>query len=569
MSSLVENAMCRATWQETLFSEIPNRLELSKLKATWPLTDITIRIHRNHSFEHVASATHAWFAWWERRPTFIYSDYDDSLYFDLDASDNVEVEIIWLDLTRYTERFADNSELIDWLESRLRALRNKTNTPILLLPCDGRQDLIEDLINRDWSIVGIRVGDFGRIQKTLGKRFYDERASKFSGTRLSNAACLLVARELACRWIPALVKVRCKAVIVDLDQTLYNGVVGEDGHNVILSPTHKAFQEDLFDFRKQGVFLALVSRNEEDDVRALFKSRQDFPLQWQHFSATKVNWERKSENIRQVARQLRISVDSVVFIDDNPGELAEVAMESPKVSLIHAGLDPEITRTTMAYLPGLWAWSTSAEDEFRIGDMNAEIERAHLVAFSEDPIDYLRSLKIKLLVNTKPENHASRLSELSLKTNQFNLNFERIDEIRLSKMIRADEYRIAAISMADRLSDSGIIGLIIGKLTGNILLIEELAISCRALGRKLETLMITSAVRALIGMDVVTEIRFSYKTGPRNAPALEWLTNFTKEPLVSEGQACSGEFDLDYLTATLPVDVKIQVNDIPYTNDKN
>ena len=223
----------------------------------------------------------------------------------------------------------------------------------------------------------------------------------------------------------------------------------------------------------------------------------------------------------------------------------------------------------MAYLPGLWAWSTSEEDEFRIGDMNAEIQRAQLGAVSADPMDYLRSLKIKLLVNVKPENHISRLSELSLKTNQFNLNFSRVDEIRLSKMFKAAEYRIAAISMADRLSDSGIIGLVIGKLTGNALLVEELAISCRALGRKLETLMIVSAVRALMGADGITEIRFSYKTGPRNSPALEWLANLTKERLVSEGESCCCVFELDSSASSLPVDIKLQLNDLPYTNDKN
>lgn len=569
MSSLVETAMIRATWQACLFSEKPNRLELSKLKASWPLSDINIRIHRNHSFELVASATHAWFGWWGQSPIFRYSDYDDSLSFDLDSGDNVDVEVLWIDLSRYLGRFHDDAELIEWLENRLRALRFKTDAPILLLPCDGNKDLLDRVITRNWSVSGIRVGDLSGIKDTLGSGFHDERASKYSGTRLSNAACLLTAREFACRWIPALVKVRFKAIAVDLDQTLFHGVIGEDGHNVVLTPAHADLHRALLKLRDQGIFLALVSRNELNDVRGLFKSRNDFPLQWEHFSATQINWNRKSENIRQIAQQLRIGLDAVVFIDDNSGELAEVASDTSQVSLIHADPDPSISQRTLEYFPGLWAWTTSAEDNLRIVDMQAASERERLATDSEDPVEYLKSLKVKLHIDVDPKNHIRRLSELSLKTNQFNLNFARLSEIALSDMLMAPEYRIAAISMSDRLSESGIIGLIIGRLTGNILNIEELAISCRALGRRLETLMIVEAIRALPGLDPLAEIKFSYRTGPRNAPALDWLANFTKESLASEGQSCWNGTEQHGSAARPPVEIVIQTNDAPHSNDQN
>lgn len=569
MSNLVENAMARATWQTTLFSEKPNRLELSKLNASWPLSDIRIRIHRNHSFEHVASATLPWFAWWNQSPKFFYSDYDDSLSFELNSSDHVDVEVLWIDLTRYQDRFADDTRLIDWLSNRLCALRAKTNAHLLLLPCGGGSDLLEQIVNLKWPVAGVRVGDLRAIEQTLGSGFIDDRASKFSGTRLSNQACLLTAREFACRWIPALVRIRLKAIVVDLDQTLFNGVLGEDGHDVILSPNHTAFHQELLKFREKGLFLALVSRNRLNDVQQLFKARNDFPLRWEHFSATKVNWDSKSENIRHVAQQLRIGTDAIVFIDDNSGELADVASTSPEVSLIHAGPDPSITRRALDFHPGLWTWGSSLEDNLRIGDMKAESERARLSTVSGGPMDYLRSLEVKLRVNLSPKNHIQRLSELSLKTNQFNLNFARLSEISLSEILMSPGYRVAAISMADRLSDSGTIGLIIGKINSEIVEIEELAISCRALGRRLETLMIVEAIRAISGPTIRPKVRFSYRTGPRNAPALDWLATFTNQVLTSEGHCWWKLIEMDRAVTDLPVQIEYYTNDTPHSNDDN
>lgn len=569
MSSDVETAIIRATWQAKLFAEKPNRLDLSKLKPSWALNDLKLRIHRNHSFEHVASASQAWFAWWGQSPVFLYSDYDDSLTFSFESEDVIDIEVLWIDLTRYIGRFGDDAMFIDWLESRIRTLRTKTKAPILIIPCDGDRKLLNSIIKHSWSVAGVRTGDLMAIETTLGAGFHDERASKYSGTRLSNAACILIAREFACRWIPALVKVRYKAIIVDLDQTLFEGVLGEDGHDVVLTPAHEALHRDLLKLRDQGIFLALVSRNEANDVEKLFGARNDFPLRWEHFSVTQINWGRKSENISQVARQLRIGVDAVVFLDDNPGELAEVASVTPQVSLVHADSDPSITRRALDYFPGLWTWGTSTEDGYRVNDMQAESERARLAAVAEDPASYLKSLNVKLVVNVNPRAHVSRLSELSLKTNQFNLNFSRLTEIDLEEFFMEPEYRIACISMSDRLSESGIIGLIIGKLTGNTLTIEELAISCRALGRKLESLMIVKSIQALTSFDPEIKIRFAYRAGPRNAPAMDWLANFTRQQLGSEGHSLWDGISQHDSAGELPVELTFQTNDTPHSNDQN
>ena len=107
-----DQTLARAQWQPVLFAERPSRLELLKLRATWPLSPLTIRVHRNHAFEHIAVVSEPWFAWWGKAAKFLHSDYDDSLSFAFDNAEPAQLELVWLDASRYTERF-DSTGLVD------------------------------------------------------------------------------------------------------------------------------------------------------------------------------------------------------------------------------------------------------------------------------------------------------------------------------------------------------------------------------------------------------------------------------------------------------------------------
>ena len=209
-------ALARAQWQTILFAERPSRVELLKLKSAWPLSTLTIRVHRNHAFEHVAAVTEPWFAWWGKSVSFVYSDYDDSLSFAFEDGAKVQLELLWLDLSRYSGRF-ESAALVEWLKGRLTALRAHTSAPIILVPTDATDDQQAALQKAGRDLPGVRVGDPRPVMEKLGARFFDERAAKFSGTRLSESASVLLARELACRWIPATVTQRIKAIAIDLD----------------------------------------------------------------------------------------------------------------------------------------------------------------------------------------------------------------------------------------------------------------------------------------------------------------------------------------------------------------
>jgi FkbH-like protein len=271
-------------------------------------------------------------------------------------------------------------------------------------------------------------------------------------------------------------------------------------------------------------------------VRWLFSTRKDFPLRWEHFSAAAISWQAKAGGIRQVANKLRIGLDAILFVDDNPGELAAVAAELPTVSTLHAATDATLTHRALEFYPGLWAWERTPTDAIRAADLEAETERARLASDVADPMDYLRSLQVKLRIGITPRAHLARLHELSQKTNQFNLNLERLSEVELATLLDAPDHRVAVIGLQDRLSDSGLIGLLIGRLEGDVLCIRELAISCRALGRRLEDLMIAEAVRAVRAELPATRVQFCHRIGPRNAPARDWLARWVGQGLASEGR---------------------------------
>ncbi len=509
-----EVALARAEWQPVLFAERPSRFELGKLKPNWPANPLTIRVHRNHSFEHVADAANAWFAWQGLKPEFQYSDYDDSLSFaSVSERDAGSMELISDRFClHYTAKFA-GLELVNWLENRLTALRALSKAPILVGALGIDDTLQDQLAAIARELPGTRLADLRSISDKLGPAFLDERAARFSGTRLSDRACVLIAREFACRWSPSLLYPRLKAVVLDLDHTLYDGVLGEDGLHVKLTPAHVDLQNSLVKLRGDGLFLALVSRNEETDVKELFEQRTDFPLRWEHFSARAIGWGNKAEGIRQVATSLRIGLDAVLYVDDNPGELASVVSELPMISTAHAMQDAAGTCRMLEYYPKLWAWERSTTDALRASDLKFQAERDRLAAQATDPLEYLRSLQVRIRIEVTPHAHLARLHELSQKTNQFNLNRMRYSEVALAEALDAQDYRVAVVELADRMSNSGQIALIVAQREKDALVVHEIAVSCRALGRNLENFIIAEAIQAILEELPSSEVRISYRTG--------------------------------------------------------
>lgn len=557
-----EAALRKAEWQPVLFTSRPLRSRLLMLRASWVCEPLRIRVHRNHAFEHVASAMGPYLAYAGWRGEFHYSDYDDSLSLgEVADAPQVDAEIVWLDFERYDQRH-NPTGLTRWLLERLHGLRALSSAPILVLGWGGGGNLARafhaTLDEALGTIPGARLCDPEPVAELLGDRFFDDRAAPLSGTRLSDMACVLLARELTCHWLAASLRPRIKALALDLDQTLYRGVIGEDGpERVELTSSHAELQRRLVALQSQGVFLAMVSRNRLEDVERLFAVRADFPLRWEHFSACSIGWADKALGLGEVAGALRIGVDAMAFVDDNPGELAAVAAHWPPLHTVYAEEDADGTCRTLDWYPGLWTWSVGETDLLRVADLGTATLRAQALEQSANREEYLRSLQIRIDLGLNPRARLARLVELSQKTNQFNLNLGRIGEAEMTRCLEDHGRRVVSIRLRDRLSDSGVIGLVSGRRQGEALVIDELCISCRALGRNLEDLLVGQAVRWILEELPADRVEFEHRTGSRNEPARQWLAQLLRHALV--GDQGREAVPVTYWTAD-QVDLPVEIN---------
>ena len=516
-------SMEQISWQTVLFSERLRHARLLSLRPNWSLESIRLAIHRNQPFELIGAVIAPFLAFAGLEADIRYSDYDDSLTFagDVDA----DAHIVSLDFDRYVNPF-DTSGLFTWLIDRMRALRTISDAPVLVTNwcSDGPRaaDFNDQLAASLSGIPEVHVCDVASIVCNLGDDAFDDRSAEIKASRWSDQLSLQMARAFGLQWIPAITSPLLRAIAVDLDGTLYEGVLGEDGADGIrTTANHLALQKHLVDLRNRGVFLAVVSRNEREDVDRMFETRSDFLLQRADLSSYAVNWESKAENLAKIASDLRIGADAILFVDDNPGELA-TAISALPVRILHAA-DPEVALAGLKFYPGLFRFARTATDEIRADDLAASHGREEQLRQAADPAEYLRSLNIELTFARNDPTQLARTAELSNKTNQFNTALSRKTQTEITSRLEDGTLSAVTIGLRDKLSDSGIVGVVFAKSDDTSLRIEEICISCRALGRSLEGAMILQAV-ALLADEQTETVVFSYARGPRNDAALRWLS---------------------------------------------
>ena len=542
----VEKALEKARWQAALFAEIPSRYELSGLIADWPTSKISLFVHRNQPFEFIAHQIPVYAAFADLQVEFEFSDYDSTLNFEC-VNKNNDIEIIWLDFDQYDKNMAPEV-LFQWFCGRLNTLRKNSAGKILVSNWPGLHEqatTFNQLLNE--HVTGMTdtfICDQAALQKDLGKNYFDERNMAIAGIGLSNQACLETARRFGLTWIPSVVAPRLKAIIVDLDHTLYSGVIEEDGiEEIKLESHHLALQKRLMELHDSGMMLAICSKNNRDMVYKLFRKRKDFPLTTDKFSAIVASWSSKSEGIQHIVDALGVSADSILFIDDNPAELADVASRFPDIKLLQALEGSSTTCNALRHYPGLHRWHTQKEDRVRTKDVQANRERAWIQKNSQSEEDYLKALEMKLMFYVNPDHLLSRLSQLSNKTNRFNTAFLRLDESEIARRLHHPEHYIIAVELEDYLSDSGVIGALFAHTESNTLIIDEICISCRALGRCIEKTILLESIEKLLSLSLMQKAIIHFNEGPKNSTAKQCLDNTLQ--LAPGGSKCSAIYVYD------------------------
>lgn len=499
-----------------LFDKNISRLDALSYKNDLEKREIKIMVHRNHSFEMISSIINPFLSYFGLNAVFEYSSYDDSLMFS--SNPNTDLHILWLDLNRY-----NNNYVSEFLNEKLLELSNLTNVPIIF----GYIGDLEKFI--DSAVYTININ---QIIKHLEDQAYDLIKEKFSGTRLSAKSSLVIAQYLGLKIIPSFLFPPIKAIVTDLDNTFYQGILGEDGIQN-LSP-YKNYQAKLKQLSEQGYMLCIASKNDKEDVRKMFRKRSDFELTYQNFTCTRVNWNAKAQNILEMAKEMNIGIDSILFIDDNISEIESVKSTIPQINTLLFESEG-LTLRALELWPGFLKNTITKEDVLRSKDIKANQERNKLVKTLTKE-EYFKKLKMKVGLSLNNSDNIDRITELLNKTNQFILSYKRYNKAEVEKLLNSKKICVVTANMSDKLSDSGIIAVLVCKNENNNLLVEELTFSCRALGRNMEDIVISKMLQiSKEYLKTTNNVHINYLKGLRNNPALTWLAAFCNTELEDKG----------------------------------
>jgi FkbH-like protein len=368
----------------------------------------------------------------------------------------------------------------------------------------GQTNLIRrmnvDLAAAVADLDGVYLVDTDHLVARLGlENCYDPRSGRMSDAPFSPGALRSIA-EAELRHFRALGGPRVKCLVLDCDNTLWGGVVGESGiSGIVLGDTgpgrvYRDLQQRLLDLKRRGILLALTSKNEEADVLAVLRDHPDCLLGEGDFAALRVNWEEKAANIRSIAVELNLSLEHVAFLDDDEFECGSVAAQLPEVIVLRWPVDvagpqsvdaSELFDTLMV----------TDEDAARTDLYRAETARRGLEATASSPEAYLRSLGLRATIGRAGKAQYGRLAQLTQRTNQFNLTTRRYDLADIERIAARSNVAVLWLQLEDRFGSYGIVGCAILVVEGGEGTIDTFLMSCRVLGRRADGILLNRLAR--------------------------------------------------------------------------
>ena len=410
------------------------------------------------------------------------------------------------------------SNLMDYIENILKEIRKRSSSPVLLhnfeLPIHPtfgildyqdthKQVNVVRMINSEMlqlarSEEGVYIIDMDLLQSRLGSvHLIDERFWHMARAPYSREGCLAIAKEYI-KFIRAIRGKKKKCLVLDCDNTLWGGIVGEDGFEGIKidqtypGSAYREFQETILDLYNRGVLLAICSKNNESDIMEVLERHPDMILREEHFVDMKINWTDKVTNIKEIARDLNIGLDSLVFVDDNEFEINMVKEMLPEVKTLILPKEPSAYRRALEEKGFFDSIVFSEEDRKRSKMYKEEVKRGKAKGkFETENIeDYLKYLEMKIFIGEADPVHVARISQLTQRTNQFNLSVKRYSEPEINDLVKKESSKVFYASLSDRFGDSGLIGAAVLTFEGENAFIDTFLLSCRAIGRGIEEAML-------------------------------------------------------------------------------
>jgi FkbH-like protein len=385
----------------------------------------------------------------------------------------------------------------------------------------------------------------------------DQRRWLMARMPLATGAVVALCRQWA-RFLHPITGKVCKALVCDLDNTLWGGVIGEDGMTGIrLSAEHPgaAFQDlqrAILDLAARGIILAVCSKNNHDDAMEAIRSHPGMLLKPDHFAALRINWVDKASNLRDIAKELNIGVDALAFIDDNPVERAWVRENAPEVTVIELPTDPYLYARTLRDSLVFERLTLTAEDKERGRQYAENRVRTELQAQAGSLEEFYESLRQEVVIEHVTPMTLARVAQLTNKTNQFNLTTRRYTEEQVQAMSDSKDWRVYSIKVADRFGDNGLVGVAIAQFKGEVCEIDSFLLSCRVIGRTVETGFL-AAIAEEAKSRGASRLRSWFIPTKKNAPAKDFLASqrFTKVAESPDGTQ-TWEFDMNADSIVFP-----------------
>jgi FkbH-like protein len=447
--------------------------------------------------------------------------------------------------TEQVQRRAD--EFLEALETYSR--RNSTPTILWFGPPSPTAqqrlgELFAELEGRATEacsrLPGIHVLNPSLVSRYGVKNGYDAKRDQLGHIPYTPLYYTALATALA-RTIHALKCPAIKLVALDCDNTLWNGVVGEDGPQGITFPEQKhLFLRALIEQQHQGVVLSLVSKNVEEDVFAVFDQRPDMELKREHLVGWRINWQPKRDNLGSLAQELNLGIDSFVFIDDNPVECAEIRAVWPQVLTIQLPPDADLAES----LAHFWFFdrlNVTEEDRQRTRMYQQNAERSRLEQGANDIGSFIAGLDLHIDIGTPSAGQIPRVSQLTQRTNQFNFTTIRRGESDIEQLGRAGLECLRA-NVSDRFGDYGLVGVMIFGTRGEALAIDSFLVSCRVLGRGVEHAMLAHLGKIAQARGLKT-IEAHFIPSKKNLPALNFIKSVTDK--ISQQDEAGTDYSID------------------------
>ncbi|MEH2196819.1 amino acid adenylation domain-containing protein [Nostoc sp.] len=331
------------------------------------------------------------------------------------------------------------------------------------------------------------------------------------------------------RKIFALQSYPYKVIALDCDHTLWSGICGEDGvGGVKINAPYRALQEFIIAQQAAGKLICLCSKNEQEDVFAVFDQHPDMVMGRHHLVNWHINWESKSENLKSLATELQLSLDSFIFIDDNPIECAEVRANCPEVLTLQL---PEQPDRIPQFLQHIWAFDqlqATEEDQQRTNLYQQNVQRQRLQQDSFSFSDFLAQLNLEIEISPMQSEQLSRVAQLTQRTNQFNLTTIRRSDAEIQQLCNLEKLECRVVKVKDRFGDYGLVGLLLFEVQENALVVDTFLLSCRVLGRGVEHRML-SYLGTLAQQRGLGRVKLFYIPTKKNQPAWDFLTSVGRQ----------------------------------------